>query len=488
VTSKDDKTPAMNVRRWLARLNVVATLLLLGALFILVSFLASRRYVRGDFTRAKISTLSDKTRQVLTYLTEPVSVVVFYQPTTPEGQPVPLYPLMMDLLKEYARFTPKLTTEYVEPYRDRARAEQLAKQFDIDRINLVIVQSGTRHKYLSDADLIEYDYASMAFGGQPVVKSFKGEDAVTSAIVSVTQAAQPLVWVTTGHQEKALEDLQPLGLAELKKYLERENMRAEAVSLLEHADIPPDVAAVMIPGPTQRFVDQELLLLQAYLERGGRLLVLLDPMANSGLDGLLSRWGIELGQDMVVDPAIRIPFVSAANLLVTTYIQHPIVERMDTEKLITLFPLVRSVRSAKEPEGIKLTPLAMTSPAGWGETQMDAPKAEFNEGVDTKGPISIAMAAERQASPATRVVVVGDSDFVTNAQLLNAPGNLDFVLGAMHWLAAQEQLIGIGPKPLESLKLNLTAAQMRGIFWLSLAALPSLMILLGVGTWWLRRR
>jgi hypothetical protein len=75
---------------------------------------------------------------------------------------------------------------------------------------------------------------------------------------------------------------------------------------------------------------------------------------------------------------------------------------------------------------------------------------------------------------------------VTNAQLANV-GNLDFMMGSLHWLVAQEQLIGIGPKPLESIKLNLTAAQMHGIFWFSLATLPCLFVLLGVGMWWLRR-
>ena len=99
----------------------------------------------------------------------------------------------------------------------------------------------------------------------------------------------------------------------------------------------------------------------------------------------------------------------------------------------------------------------------------------------------MAVAAERKGSPPTRLVVIGDSDFASNAKLTDV-GNLDFVSGALHWLVAQEQLIGIGPKPLESIKLNLTASQMRGIFWFSLAVLPGLASLLGVGMWLVRRR
>ena len=471
----------MNLRKWLSGLNLAATLLLLGALCILVNFVASRRYVRADLTASKVTALSDKTRRIVGQLRDPVQIVVFYQPTHR------LYDLVRDLLTEYEHLSPKLHIEYVDPDQDVARAQQLAKQFEIERTNLVVFESGTRHKYLSDTDLAEYDYAAMQVAGKPSVKSFTGEEAFTSAILNVTQTTQPLVWVTTGHGEKNLEDLQhPTGLGELKKYLERENMRTETITLLQKPEIPQAVNAIVIPGATRRLVDQELLLLQAYLERGGRLLVLIDPTTNTGLDDLLERWGIAIGNDIVVDPSRQLPFVSAANLFVTTYTQHPIVEKMQT--FMTLFPLARSVQPAKTaPEGMKVTPLAMTSPDGWGETTTDSTTFEFNEGVDLKGPVSIAVAAERKAQPHTRLVVIGDSDFATNGQLSNV-GNLDLALGVFHWLVAQEQLIGIGPKPLEAIKLSLTATQLSAIFWFSFAMLPCCAILLGVGVWWVRRQ
>ena len=85
-----------------------------------------------------------------------------------------------------------------------------------------------------------------------------------------------------------------------------------------------------------------------------------------------------------------------------------------------------------------------------------------------------------------RLVVVGDSDFVGNAQLGNI-GNRDFLLGTIYWLIEQEQLIGIGPKHLESLKLNLTSDQLTGALWLCVAGFPALFGLLGAFVWWRRR-
>ena len=227
-------------------------------------------------------------------------------------------------------------------------------------------------------------------------------------------------------------------------------------------------------------------MLSAYLDEGGRLLALVDPMMDTGLDGLLSKWGIELGHDIVVDPARQLPFLSAANVFVTTYTQHPIVERMQT--FMTLFPLARSASPTKPPRAcISATALAMTSEQGWGETRMQAKPFQFTRGEDTPGPVSIAVASERAGPIPSRVVAVGDSDFVADVQLSNA-GNEDFAMGALHWLVDQPQLIGIGPKSLESIKLSLSGRQMTGIFWLNFAAVPSVFMFLGLGMWLLRRR
>jgi len=468
----------MSLRRWLAGFNLTLTLALLGVLFICVNWIGSRRYARWDVTRTKLTQLSDKTMQVLRQINDPLHVIVFYQPTHP------LYEMIHDLLDEYQRVSPKLVIQYVDPDQDRAKAMQLAQQFSIDRTNLVVFQASTRHKYLSDTELADYDYGSMEMGMQPTLKSFKGEEAFTSAIISVTQATQPLVWLTNGHGEKSLDGVDATGLSELKKHLEQENMRAESVTLLQKSDVPQDVSAIVIPGPTRRFLDQELLALQQYLEHGGKLLALIDPLQETGLDDLLERWGAQLGHDIVVDPARQLPFMSAANLFVTTYTQHPIVEHMQT--LMTLFPLARSVTPVTTKPELTATALAMTSPEGWGETHTSSTTFEFNEGQDLKGPVPIAVAVQRKEAPKTRLVVIGDSDFIVNGQLGNA-GNLDLILGCMHWLAEQEHLIGIGPKPLEAIKLNLTGAQMSQIRWLSLGLIPLLCAGLGSSMWWLRR-
>ena len=485
-------------RRVLASSNFLITVALLAVLFILVNFVASRRYARKDLSRQQLATLSPQTKQVLADLKEPVRIIVFYQPytedpITKERRPVRLYPLINDLIEEYKAHSSKLVVEMVDPEQDIARAEQLVKEYQIDSANLIIVTLGTRSKQLTDTDLAEYDYDSAIPGmAEPRVKAFKGEDALTSAILGVTGNAASKVWFTSGHGEKSLDDAEATGFSKVKETLGRQDMNVETVTLLERTDIPADVKLVVIAGPGRRFTEQELAVLQAYLEHGGKLLVMLDPLEDTGLEPWLTKWGVNAGQDIVVDPARQLPLISAANLFVTEYTRHPVVGKMKT--LATLFPLARSVRPAKPlPEDMTVMPLTLTSPQGWGETQTSVKTFEFNEGQDLKGPVSIAVAGERarspQAEPAApqpRWIVVGDSDFAINAQLPNA-GNRDFLLAAVYWLTGQESLIGIGPKTLNSVRLQMIQPQLTGVFWFSFLAMPALCGLLGALMWWTRR-
>lgn len=471
--------------------NFLLTVVLIGVLFIMGNYLSSRHYARWDLTRQQFTAISDQTRQTLTQLEEPLSIIIFYQSNHR------LYPLIKDLLAEYERVSPQVQVEYVDPEQDIARAQQLVNEFQIDpnspdAFHLVIFKSGSRHKYISDVEeLADYDFSTMTtMDAQPRVKAFKGEAAFTSAMISVTQAEQPLLWFTSGHGEKSVTATDERALSELKRSLEQQNIRVEEVTLLQRTEISPDVKLIVIAGATRRFTEQELALLQGALEQGGRLLAFIDPLADTGLDGLLEEWGITLGMDIVVDPARQLPFVSAANLFVTDYTQHPITEKMKT--LMTLFPLARSVRPAEpSPEGITVTELALTSNTGWGESKTSVGVFEFNAGEDLKGPVSIAAAAERESaaegSARTRLVVIGDSEFLIDAQLSNV-GNRDLLLGAVFWLIEQEHRIGIGPKTIEALKLNLTGKQLSNFLWLSLLAMPLACGLLGIGMWWQRRR
>jgi len=272
-------------RRLATFLNFIIVVILIGMLFILVNYVSSRRFGRWDLTSQKLSSLSDQTIQTLKSTDEPISIIVFYQPIHP------LYVLVRNLLDEYERIKPNIRIEYVDPEQDLARTRQIVQELEIEELNLVVFQSSSRHKYVTDDELAEYDYSTAIMGQEPRVKAFTGEQAFTSAILSITQTRQPLVWFTAGHGEKSINLDTPDGLSDLKRALEQLNMRLEEVALPEYAQIPNDVALVAIIGPMRRFAEAEINLLKSYAQEGGKILIFLDPLTQSGLNDMLSEWG-----------------------------------------------------------------------------------------------------------------------------------------------------------------------------------------------------
>ena len=85
-----------------------------------------------------------------------------------------------------------------------------------------------------------------------------------------------------------------------------------------------------------------------------------------------------------------------------------------------------------------------------------------------------------------RLVVFGDSDFLTDIDISNA-GNAILAASAVNWLAAREDLVGIPPRDVEQVSLFLTRQQMRNLLLLVLVAMPGAAILAGILVWRRRR-
>jgi len=462
--------------------NVGVMIVLAFFLFGMVNYLAARHYRRFDLTKVKIYSLSDQTKAILGELREPIKIIVFFQPSHP------LYSSMKELLQGYQYHgKKKVEVEFVDPSRDYARAKLLAEKYKINDMNVVIFEGGERNRYIGPNEIAEYEYQGY-FGSSPKLKAFKGEEAFTSAILSVTEASKPVIYFSTGHGEKERQPSDTQGYAQIIQLLERGNFEVQELSLLREGKIPEGADLVIVAGPRVALAEMEILELGTFLEGGGKLLLMIDPLAESGLKEFLKQRGIELGDDIVVDPAKSLPFVSAANVFITEYGDHPITEKI--QGLATLFALARTVTPMSElPSGLSVTELAKTTSYGWGETHTQETEFKFSEEEDKKGPVSIAVAMEKkiEEGKVARMVVIGDSDFIVDSQLGNL-GNKDFFLNIIHWLVQQEKKIAIGPKIPEQVKLNLNASQMNQVFWQTIVGLPLLSLILGGTVLWYRRK
>ncbi len=481
----------------MARKRIVSTsatlvaVLLAVALTVMVNWLGYRHYVRADWTASNIYSLSAKSLGIVEGLDIPVRVIVFMTPTTP------LFEETKELLDRYQAASPEISVEYIDPDREPLKTQQLADEFDVTAANTVVFIAGDNKKYVTSDQLAEYDYSQAQYGQPPKLKAFKGEQAFTAAILGVVNPRQPKVCFTTGHGERDLSGTGADGMSQLRDALTKENMTTDTVSLLSGA-VPEGCDTLAIVGPKAPFTDAEKSAISAYLDGGGRVIALLDPVLGgrsrpSGLKDLLAAHGAQLQDDLVVDPSRRLPFFDLSAVYASDFKPHPVTEGL--EGLAVLLPVARSVK-AEPGQGMTATPLVTTSADGWGETDLAGILAGTpidKDDADIPGPVTLAVAAQAEtgdeAKPENgwRLVVVGDSDFVSNGQLVNA-GNLNLATNAFNWLAQREQALGIAPREPEQVQLFLSASQMRTVNLVALLLLPGLAVMLGVVAWWRRRR
>jgi ABC-type uncharacterized transport system involved in gliding motility auxiliary subunit len=470
-------------------------ILLAAALLVGINYLSARHWVRADWTKTKIYSVSETTKKILAGLKQPVRVTVFMSAGARLEQPV------RELLTRYQALSPKIEVEYLDPKRNPARAESLVREFGV-RQNTVVFRAGDRKKYVEEDKIAEFDFGTPGVGGGGAIKAFKGEEAFTSAILAVTESRQPHVYFSKGHGEAALDSSERgRGYADAKQLLERDNMIVGTWDALGKDALPADADVLVVAGPRTAFLAPEAGALEKHLAEGGHVLLLLDPVfpdpgappPDLGFKALLDRYGLRLGDDLVVDPANALPLVGAETVLANRYGTSPIVRSLSAEGLPVIFPLVRSVTKAeKAPDGLAETMLVETSPDGWGETNLKQLDAGIQKDPgDTPGPVSLAVAVsaadDKKPDPkAPRLVVIGNSRFATNGALSNGANGILFG-NVMHWLAGSEKQVGIPPKTPEQASLSLTDAQVRRIGIACVFGMPGLAVVLGIWVWYRRR-
>lgn len=455
---------------------VLQTLLLLfivGAL----AFLAHRYHERWDVSEAGVHSLSQQTLQVLGGLEQDVEVVAF----AAKLQQAPI----RDLLDRYTYVSPRFRVEYADPNQ---------------RPDLV-------ERYQVAPDKIGEGLVRVAIGDESVEITEVDEAKLTNALVKLTRQGQKRVVFVTGHNERATEGKAAEakdGFARAAEALRNENYQVSTLNLETVAEVPDDVDVLILAGPTRPLRPGDADKLDRFLARGGAVLAMVDPRAQTDLVEVLAGWGVELGDDAIVD-RLQSLFGQAMSPMAGQYADHDITREM---REVTLFPMARSVRP-RPPEptepgaapAAQLVELVRTSENAWAETDLDALFADGTAELgpdDLPGPVSLAVAGRPRtaatppptaegAPPEPRLVVFGDADFASNAAI-DAYRNRDLFVNSVNWLLGDVEAISIRPNKSRASRLTLSTEQLSTIRYVALFVLPQTIALVGVFAWWSRRR
>ena len=294
-------------------LAAASVLVVLGIL-IAINYLSTKYNKRWDLTAARQFSLSDQSRKVLQDLKEPVKVRVFARSEE--------FQRFRDRLDEYTYHSKQVTTEYIDPEKRPA----LAQQYGITQLGTVVFDYAGRHeKVTSDS-----------------------EQELTNGLIKVIQGRQPKVYFTQGHGEKDTVSAERGGYNAISGALTSDNFVVEKLVLAQTTEVPADADVVVIAGPRTDFLAPEIDLLKAYLGRGGKLLIMLDPVLKpdtpqpAQLLALLKDWGIDAPNDVVLDVSGmgRLIGTDESVPVAASYPPHAITQEFN---LLTAYPLARSM-------------------------------------------------------------------------------------------------------------------------------------------------
>ena len=325
------------------------------------------------------------------------------------------------------------------------------------------------------------------------------EQAFTNAILRATRAERKVIYFTTGHGEKDLNDTEAMGLSELKSAIEAESYIASSLFTMRIDRVPEDCEILVFAGPEKDILPVEREFISQYLASGGDALLLLDPLTElPRLLEIAGEYGITAGNDIIVDRFGRMLAGNYLTPIVNLYGDHAIVRGF---RHASYFPQARSITiAANPPEDITVEPLATTAPQAYAETNFEKlleGQSQFEGKSDIAGPLHIAAVSTRPAlgdgppggdtGRMSRVVIFGDSDFASNGSL-NMSGNKDLALNTIQWLAEQEELIAIRPRDALTQPVVISERQGRVVFWLPVIGMPVLALVIGLSITILKRR
>lgn len=470
-------------------LNAMAGAFLALVLFGILNFISYRHHARIDISRVQFYGLSEKTERILEGISNRVDVVIYFQPGR-SG-----YDDIVNLLDQYAARQPDIELTRIDPDRDLASAEEYAKRYDLDRSNVVVFDNQGKIRAVEEEEIFDLDKAPLKNGEIPHKILFRGEQVFTSALQSVLSAERPKLYFLQGHGEGNPLDFDPRsGFSKCAAALRNDNIDVSLLTLGEAGNVPEDCQGLIIAGPAKSFSQQEIELIDAYLADNGSLLLMLESMRKVGLDAFCAKWGVAISEDIVID---KTRTISGRELFITSYNPHPITAGLEGKSSIMYLPcqvepIVPGPGDSRAADLPKVSVLATSTAKGWAESDWMHTPMEFDPESEKGGALSVAVAVERglqseldvKVDP-SRMVVFGDSDFVSNAGLAGA--NIDFFLAAVDWMLEREQMISIAPKAFDESRLVLTRSQIMLLGVLIVAGLPLLVALTGFGVWLFRR-
>ena len=510
-------------------------------LSILVGWFGASVKGRLDLTADKVFTLSDGTEQILSGLDDLLTIELYESEEPPvqvdlvardindfledlagnSGGEVKLVRRFLDFQEleeaqralenaqdavlnadseEAARSAQATLTSATNAFRDAqdtARKAQLAgiepQQFNVQTPNGLEIKNGFLGLAMTYTDRREVI---------PFIRSLDGfEYRVATLAYNMLQqdVERKTVAFLTGHGEKPLQE----NFNELGRLLSQQYNIAELPS---DGETPLDLTGVdvlVIAGPTQRMSPQEYDALNRFLQNGGKMMALVDPVFVSPqqmaafpnqfhFGDFLEPYGVLVEDNLVFDLRSNETITLGSVMLPYPYWPRvPTVDRKvagDVESV--LMPWSSSLGITDSQVGsVEVIPLMRTSPFAavdyaYGDVTPESPQLDVTDRQLFESDIGVAIESQElrgNGGESFRLVVVGDSDWLSDPIVNQAQENLALGLNLIDWLAQEENLAEIRSKVITTRNLTFSSPTHRNVVQLAnIAGIPAVFIILGI--------
>jgi ABC-type uncharacterized transport system involved in gliding motility auxiliary subunit len=438
----------------------------------MLGWLSTRFKMELDWTAGHRNTLTEASEKQLENLKDPIKFSVFIYPRSELRQS-----LEADI-RRYQRVKPDITVEFIDP----STHPQAVKDYNISHAGEVVVEYQGRHENLTATT----------------------EQAITAALQRLAYSGERWVVFLEGHGEHSINDTEQNGYAQYAQMLKDKGLKVRGLNLVTDHRVPDNTAVLVVASPSRPLLEGEAKLITQYVENGGNLLWLEDPVADKGPDPAASLGAIAKLLDISWLKGTGI-LLESADLglppfvyITTQYPANPVTDGFGEN---ALFPLVRglsyksSAGAPPAPGAWNAQPLLTTSEQAWLETGRLEGNLDVNEAQgDTKGPLTLGVTLQRDAKATAdaksipqRVAVIGDSDFISNAYF-GQLGNSLLGLNLAQWLASRDEQLNIDIPKAPDRSLTLPAWGLYSIYFGFAFLLPAGLLTFGVARWVIRRR
>ena len=398
-------------RRWGIGLNVFFIVLIVFAVMVMANYLSRDYFTRFHLSARGRIPLAPLTVKFLQSLTNQIKVTIYYDKTDS------YYSMIADLLAEYKLANPRLQIQTVDYLRDPGAALKLKEKYRRflsapGAKDLVIFDCDGRVEAVNGKALISYvtekipNEKQLEFLRKPV--SFSGEQLFTLALLEVTSPRRFKAYFLEGDIGHEIEDNnENSGYSRFASILRQNYIDPERLSLLGTNQVPADCNLLVIPGPTKAVADVVIEKIEAYLNQGGRVFVLFNFVSkDTGLEGMLSKWGVRVGANVIKDLENTETPPAANDMKVFNFARHPLVSSLRALHLILPRSISKLGTSDQAADAPRVDEIAFSGPRAFAPDNKALGTHAFPLMVAVEKGAIKGVTTERGI---TRIIVTGDS-------------------------------------------------------------------------------